>query len=185
MDIIRFSISCFYFFLPAYFSNMTPPIAKKLNLFPSLDKPIDFNKKLFGKPILGGHKTWRGAILALMIGLIFSLLQRFLFQFQFFQRISIIDYSRINIFLFGLLISLGEIMGDLFFAFIKRRLNLPPGAPFIPFDQINYVVGAFLFLYPVYKIDLSIWAFLLFSTFFLHIFVNRLGYLLKIHSARW
>jgi hypothetical protein len=45
--LIHFIFSCLYFFLPAYFANMTPPIAKRLGVLKSLSKPIDFDKKFF------------------------------------------------------------------------------------------------------------------------------------------
>jgi CDP-2,3-bis-(O-geranylgeranyl)-sn-glycerol synthase len=181
----QFVISCLYFFLPAYFANMTPPIAKRLGVLKSLARPLDFDKKFFGKPILGSHKTWRGAILAFFVGFLTALIQRFLFNFELFKKLSIIDYSKINIFLFAFLISFGAIFGDLMFAFIKRRIGLKPGAPFIPFDQINYVLGSFLFLQPYLNLNLKIWLTILILTFFLHIIFNRLGYHLKIHSAKW
>jgi CDP-2,3-bis-(O-geranylgeranyl)-sn-glycerol synthase len=150
---------------------MTPPIAKKLGIFKSLAKPIDFDKKFFGKPIFGSHKTWRGAILAFLVGFSTALIQRLLFD--------------LDIFLFAFLISFGEVFGDLIFAFIKRRIGLKPGAPFIPFDQTNYVFGCFLLLQPYLRLDLKIWLTILILTFFLHIIFNRLGYHLKIHNAKW
>jgi len=182
---LQFIISCLYFFLPAYFANMTPPIAKRLGVLKSLAKPIDFEKKFFGKPIFGSHKTWRGAILAFLVGFSTALIQGLLFNFEFFKKLSIIDYSKINIFLFAFLISFGEVFGDLIFAFIKRRIGLKPGVPFIPFDQTNYVFGCFLLLQPYLKLDLKIWLTILILTFFLHIIFNRLGYYLKIHEAKW
>jgi CDP-2,3-bis-(O-geranylgeranyl)-sn-glycerol synthase len=182
---LQFIISCLYFFLPAYFANMTPPIAKRLGALKSLAKPIDFEKKFFGKPIFGSHKTWRGAILAFLVGFSTALIQRLLFDLEFFKKLSIIDYSKINIFFFAFLISFGEIFGDLIFAFIKRRIGLKPGAPFLPFDQTNYVFGCFLLLQPYLNLDLKIWLTILILTFFLHIIFNRLGYHLKIHEAKW
>lgn len=183
-NFLIYIISCLYFFLPAYFANMTPPLAKKAKILNFLAKPIDFNKKFFGKPILGSHKTFRGAILAFLVGFSTAIFQRFLYRFYLIQRISILDYSKINIFFFAFLISFGAVFGDLIFAFIKRRLNLPPGAPFLPFDQTNYVIGAAIFLIP-FKIKISVWLTLFVFTFFLHIIVNRLGYHLKIHQAKW
>jgi CDP-2,3-bis-(O-geranylgeranyl)-sn-glycerol synthase len=164
---------------------MAPPIAKRLGVLKSLARPLDFDKKFFRKPILGSHKTWRGAILAFFVGFLSALIQRFLYNFDFFKKLSIIDYSKINIFLFAFLISIGAIFGDLIFAFIKRRIGLEPGAPFVPFDQINYVLGSFLFLQPYLNLDLKIWLTILVLTFFLHLIFNRLGYHLKIHGARW
>jgi CDP-2,3-bis-(O-geranylgeranyl)-sn-glycerol synthase len=182
---LKFAISCLYFFLPAYFANMTPPITKKLGVLNFLAKPIDFDKKFLGKPIFGSHKTWRGAILAFFVGFLTTLFQRFLFNFDFFKKISILDYSKINIYLFATLISFGQVFGDLFFAFIKRRIGLKPGAPFLPFDQTNYVIGAAVLLEPIYQLGISVWTVLFVLTFFLHIIVNRLGYYLKIHQAKW
>jgi len=183
----KFLISALYFFLPAYLANMAPPILKKLNLFNFLAFPIDQNLKFFDKkPLLGSHKTVRGALFGFLISFLFVLFQRILFEIEFFKNISLIDYSKINIFLFAGVFSFGVIFGDLFFSFIKRRINLKEGAPFLPFDQTNYVLGCAFFLYIFgFPIKVKVWIFLFFVTFFLHIIVNRLGFYLKIHSAKW
>ncbi len=70
-----FFISCLYFFLPAYFANMTPPLVKNLQIFDFLAKPVDFGKSIKGKRIFGDHKTWRGVICALAVGAGIALLQ--------------------------------------------------------------------------------------------------------------
>lgn len=181
----KFLLSCLYFFLPAYFANMAPPIAKRLKILESFAVPVDFNKKLFGKPVFGNHKTWRGIIVSLFSSLFAVFLQRLLFSLHFFRQISLLNYSQKEVFFFGFLMGFGQILGDLTFAFIKRRLNLPPGSPFFPFDQTNYVIGNFFILQPIFKLPLSFWLTLFIFTFFLHIFVNRLGYHLKIHQAKW
>ena len=182
---LKFIFSCLYFFLPAYFTNMTPPLAKRVKVLNSLAKPIDFNKKFLGKPILGSHKTWRGAVLGITIGMTVAFLQFFLYRFNFFKELSILNYQKIDILLFAFLIAFGDIFGDLMFAFIKRRIGLKPGAPFLPFDQTNYVIGNFLILTPFFKIDILVWITLFFLTFFLHIIFNRLGYLLSLHDSKW
>jgi len=181
----KFAISCFYFFLPAYFANLTPPLVKNIKTLDFLGKPVDFNKKFLGKAIFGSHKTWRGIIFSFFVGFLTAFFQKFLYQFSFFKEISLLEYDRINILLFGFLISFGQIFGDLFFALIKRRLGLKPGAPFLPFDQTNYVLGAFVLVEPVFKLGIEVWIFLIISTFFLHILVNRIGFWLGIHSAKW
>jgi CDP-2,3-bis-(O-geranylgeranyl)-sn-glycerol synthase len=164
---------------------MAPTFAKKFNLFEFLAKPVDSGKQYKGTDIFGSHKTWRGAILGIFAGFLAVLLQTQLYQKTFFREISVVNYSQINIFLFSFLLSGGAVFGDLFFAFVKRRLRLQPGAKFIPFDQTNYVIGAYLFLNPFFKISFSFWISLLVLTFFLHIIFNRLGYLLGLHKAKW
>jgi len=185
MDILTYILSCLYFFLPAYFSNMTPPLMKKANLFNFLDVEVDFGKRFLGKPIFGKHKSWRGVIFGVIFGMLVAGLQLWLYQFPAVQKISLVDYQKINVWLFGFLIPAGAVFGDLLFAFIKRRLKLEPGAKFIPFDQTNYVIGVALFLTPYLKINILVWITLFILTFLLHIIANRLGYCLGLHKNLW
>lgn len=185
MPILTYILACLYFFLPAYLANMTPPLARRANLFNFLDRDVDFGKKFMDQPIFGNHKSWRGVILGIFVGFVTVLVQGYLFQFPAVQRISFLDYGQINIFLFGFLISAGAVFGDLLFAFIKRRMKVQPGARFIPFDQTNYVIGSAVFLTAFYKIGIIIWATIFLLTFLLHVIFNRLGYHLKINSAKW
>ena len=126
----QFILSCLYFFLPAYFTNMTPPLAKKAGILKFLERPVDFGKNFLARPILGSHKTWRGAILGIIIGILVVKFQILVYRFPLIKEISFFDYSKINFLVFGFLISGGAVFGDLLFAFIKRRLNFPPGLPF-------------------------------------------------------
>jgi len=182
---MQYILSCLYFFLPAYFTNMTPPLIRKARIFTFLDKPIDFNKKFLGQPIFGKNKSWRGLIFGITVGILVALIQRSLYQFPTVKKISFLDYFEINILAFGFLISAGAVFGDLLFAFIKRRLKMEPGTKFIPWDQTNYVIGAGLFLTPFFKIDILIWITIFILTFLLHIIVNRLGCYLRVHQAKW
>ncbi len=190
---LKFILLALYFFSPAYCANMAPPFAKYLGIFKSLDKPIDGNKTFKGKPILGSHKTWRGIVSGIIAGILAVLIQSWLYNFNyFFRNISLINYNQINLFVFGFLISFGTLFGDCFFAFLKRRIGKKPGEKWLPFDQINYVIGCSLFLtpylwqfFPDKTFFLILWALLLTLTFFLHIIFNRLGYVLKIHQAKW
>lgn len=182
---LQFAISCLYFFLPAYFTNMSAPITKRFGILKCLERPIDFDRTFLGKPILGSHKTWRGMIFGILVGMTIALFQSFLYSFPLIKKISILNYQKINIFYFGFLISFSAIFGDLFFAFIKRRLGLKPGARFLPFDQTNYVISSAFILTPIFKIPLLVWPTLFFFTFFLHLIVNYLGYLLGISKSKW
>lgn len=182
-----FVISCLYFFLPAYFTNMTPPFLAKKRLFKSLEKRVDFGKKIFGKDIFGSHKTWRGVVFGLISGISIAFLQRALFNLDFFRKISLLNYAQINIFLFGILISSGAIFGDLLFAFIKRRLNLKPGTPFFPFDQLNYLIGAFCFLnlFSEIEVEFEVWLTLFILNPILHPLVTHLGFWLEMTNSKW
>ena len=181
----NFVISCFYFFLPAYLNNMTPPLAKKAGVLKFLDKPVDFNISFRGARVLGSHKTWRGVFSGLIVGLLTLYVQVWLYRFPLIQELTFFDYQKTNILHFGFLLCGGAIFGDLLFAFVKRRLKLAPGTKFIPFDQINYVLGAALFLTPFYRINTLVWLTLLPLSFVLHVASNRIGFYLKLHEAKW
>ena len=182
---LQFILSCLYFFLPAYFTNMVPPLVRRANLFNFLDKPVDFDKNFLGKPLLGTHKTWRGVVCGIILGMIVVWIQVWLYQFPSIKNISLIDYHRPDIWLFSFLISSGAAFGDLLFAFIKRRINIAPGGMFMPFDQTNYVVGAALFLTPLLGFNIMVWITLFIATFLLHLVFNRIGYLLGLHKNKW
>ena len=176
-----------YFFLPVYIANISPPLANRFGLLKFLKKPVDGKKKINNIRILGSHKTWRGVFVEIVNGIIIIYLQRWLYQFSFFEAHSLLNYQRENILLLGFLLSVGAVAGDLMSAFFKRRLKLKPGAKFMPFDQINYIIGAFILLSLFSDINLKIfsWIIILFLTFFLHIVTNLAGYYLGLHTAKW
>jgi CDP-2,3-bis-(O-geranylgeranyl)-sn-glycerol synthase len=185
---MKFILSCFYFFLPAYFTNMIPSLSATLRVFSFLGRPIDGGREFKEKPLLGDHKTWRGPVLGAVVGMLALFLQRWFFNNSSLAKsLSIIDYQNINIWLFGLLMVSGAVFGDLFFAFIKRRLDLKPGAKFLPFDQINYVIGVavFLTLFSEINIAIEVWLTILILTFLLHLAATQLGFLLGLSRSKW
>lgn len=181
-----FVFSCLYFFLPIYLANMTPPLVANFSFLRKFNAPVDFGLRLRSHYLLGDHKTWRGVICAIIVGILTILVQGWLeSNFVLFQKISLVDYSDFNLFSLGILMSAGAMAGDLGAAFIKRRIGLKPGESFIPWDQTNYVIGGFIFLQPYVHFSWQVWAILFVSTFFLHVLINRWGYMLGIHKAKW
>jgi len=125
-------IKTIWFFLPAASANMAPVIFKRL---PILSAPLDFNYTIFGKPILGKNKTWRG----LLVGIIFSIIITY-FQKAFYTEIkflTIINYSEISVLLFGFLQGFGALFGDALKSFFKSQLKKEHGTNWNPFDKIN------------------------------------------------
>lgn len=179
-----FILQCLYFFLPAYFANMTPTFAKKAGVLKSLAKPVDFGKKYRGFPIFGYHKTWRGIILGVLVGILLAFVQRFLWQFLFFEKLSFFNYREINVLFLGFLLSFGALLGDLISSFFKRRQKIEPGRSWIPFDQISFVIGSFLLVNPFFEIPTFTWFLILISSFLLHIIVNRIGFWLRINDSK-
>jgi len=180
-----------YFLIPAYFANMAPPLVKKLKLLEFLNIPLDFGKKFRdGRPLFGRNKTYRGFLVGILGGVIGAYLQMLLYKFSIFQTLSIngIDYSNYQtIILIGVLMGAGAIAGDLVESFFKRRLNIDSGVSFVPWDQTDLVIGAYIFVFPLIYMFISWQLFLcsLVVTFCLHIITNHLSFYLHIRSEKW
>jgi len=172
---------CFYFMLPAYFANMAPVIVK--NIFNDLKVPIDFNKKINNKPIFGKNKTFRGLIFGVLFAVVIAYLQFLLYKNNIFVDISIVDYS--DWILIGLLMGFGAIFGDLIESFVKRRLNYKSGKTFIPFDQLDFVIGAMIFIYPLVILSVSKIITILLLSFVLHVIVNHLAFYTGIREEKF
>ncbi len=161
-----------YFFLPAYIANMTPVLLKKVNL---ANKPI--NKKLFGQ-----NKTWRGLLGGTLAGVIIFLIQKILHQHGF-KLLSLIEYRDFSLIL-GLFLGLGAILGDLVESYYKRKRGIKPGKPWLFWDQLDFVIGAFVLASFVYIPPIEIVIVLFILSPILHIATNYLGYLLKINKNK-
>jgi len=170
-----------YFILPAYFANMAPVAFKNVNF---LATPVDFGKKLGKNPVFGAHKTWRGMVAATLAGILIFYIQKILYQYIFFAKISLIDYSSYSIFL-GALIGFGAIFGDLVKSFFKRRLSIKPGKRWIPFDQLDFVIGALAFASFYYIAPLTVWIILIIVTIPLHMAANHIAFYLGISKQKW
>jgi CDP-2,3-bis-(O-geranylgeranyl)-sn-glycerol synthase len=86
----------------------------------------------------------------------------------------------------GFLFSLGAILGDLVFAFIKRRLGYPPGAPWPIGDQVGFIIFAILLGSLVEpRPDLSQDLTLLLTTIPVHYISNLFAWGLKWKKNPW
>ena len=174
-------LSAIYFFLPAGFANMAPPVIGKFFTLPG--SPIDNGKKWKGKEIFGSHKTWRGFISAIVVGVFIFNVQIILYQFSIFKSLSVLDYSKAS-FWIGFLLSFGAIFGDLIKSFFKRRLAIQSGKSWIPFDQIDYVVGALLCTAIVFIPPVSTILTILIFFPLIHPLVNTIGYHMRIRDVK-
>ncbi|MBD3312851.1 CDP-archaeol synthase [Candidatus Woesearchaeota archaeon] len=175
-----------YFMLPAYAANMAPVLFK--STFKPLAKPIAPKIKLRGKSLFGAHKTFRGLLVAGIAGILVFLLQEWLYNLPLFQSISLFDYDSMfqaYSVLPGFLLGFGAIFGDLIESAVKRQLDIKPGAKFMPWDQIDFVIGSLIFLAVLYVPSWQVVLIILVLTPALHIAANHLGYYLKLKKVKW
>lgn len=160
-------------------ANMAPVFCKKIAF---LETPVDFGKFFKGKRVFGNHKTWRGLIVAPLFAILYFVLQRYFYSnFDFIKAISFFNYETMS-FWFPFFVGFGVIFGDLVKSFFKRQCGIAPVRSWVPFDQIDYLLGGLifgsLFFIPGF---FSIVLILIFGIF-LHILFNLFGYLLKLTS---
>ncbi|MFH1328196.1 MAG: CDP-2,3-bis-(O-geranylgeranyl)-sn-glycerol synthase [Candidatus Bathyarchaeota archaeon] len=166
--------------VPAYVANGMAPVFGG-------GKPIDLGKNFIdGKRILGDGKTIRGAVSGIVFG-----------TFAILVEVALVNVLVIDVFLnstfilFGLVIALGAIIGDLIGAFIKRRLGLARGKSVPGLDQLTFILIAFIFAYgftqfiPLTIITFTMLLVALIITPFLHLLGNYVGYKIGKKREPW
>ena len=165
MDLVQLVIDALKFIFPAYCANAMPVLAGG-------GLSIDLGKTLpDGRPILGKNKTYRGFLAGLAIGTIAGLAETAVFNYPI---------------AFGLMVSLGALVGDLTGAFLKRRLSIPPGGLLPIVDQVDFIVGAILFsLFLPLSLSWELILTVLVLTPPIHLLTNYVAYRLKLKSNPW
>ncbi len=159
----------FWFFLPGGLANMFPIFAAHTPGLKNLEYPLDFNLNFRGRQILGPHKTVRGLIVAVLIGIITAVIQKEIYW--------PIDANPV---ILGFLLGLGAILGDAVKSFFKRQVNVASGDSLLFFDQIDYIIGGILFSWLYLPLQPKIYLFIVVIYFGLHLVSSFVGYLLGL-----
>jgi len=174
-------LSALYFFLPAYIGNSIPVVIRKINF---LNYPIDFGKKFRGKRIFGNNKTIRGLLFGVLAGIAIFHLQKYLYiNFESVRNISLFDYSNMHC-VYGLFMALGALVGDMVESFFKRQKGIKSGETWWGFDQVDFVIGAFVFTSPFFVPNISVIIVLIVLSSVLSFVTHRLSYHLKMIDTR-
>ena len=169
-------LAALYFFIPAYIANMMPVFVRRIKF---LGFPVDFGRKFLGRRILGANKTWRGIFFGIIGGFAVFLIQRFLFTRGVFTQFALVDYGKAPLFL-GILLGFSALFGDIIESFLKRQLSIPPGRPWVPFDQLDFLISAILITRPWSDITLKDSLLTMIVVLFATMIVQFTGYQLKL-----
>jgi CDP-2,3-bis-(O-geranylgeranyl)-sn-glycerol synthase len=150
---------------PAYCANAVPVLVGG-------GLSMDFGKKFVdGRPVFGKNKTFRGFFAGLAVGTVAGLAESLFFKYPL---------------MFGLLLSLGALFGDLAGAFIKRRLAIPPGGLLPVVDQLDFILGAILFSLPLSMgLGWGLFVTILVITPPIHLLTNFAAYKLGLKRNPW
>jgi CDP-2,3-bis-(O-geranylgeranyl)-sn-glycerol synthase len=161
----------FLILLAPMIANMTPVLLRKIKIF---KQPI--NKEFFG-----GNKTWRGFIGGIFIGTLFYIL----FYFISTKTNAVGEASNLSSAIaIGFLLSFGALLGDLIKSYFKRRAGIKMGGSWIPWDQIDYVVGAIVVTYPIYHYTLGQMILMLIIGGTMSALAHRYAYFIKIIDTK-
>jgi CDP-2,3-bis-(O-geranylgeranyl)-sn-glycerol synthase len=161
-------IQLVYLMAPAYVANMTPPFVR---FWRGWNRPI--HERWFGS-----HKTVVGAAAGIALALATAAVQSMIAW-----EGSLVPSDRWL--LVGSLLGCGAMGGDVVKSWFKRRLRIPPGGRWVPFDQLDFVIGALLLIWPLASIGLADAAVILAVSFVGDLAVNRVAFWLGIRSAPW
>ncbi|MDD3042795.1 MAG: CDP-2,3-bis-(O-geranylgeranyl)-sn-glycerol synthase [Methanosarcinaceae archaeon] len=181
-------ITAVWLMLPAYLPN---PFAAVFGG----GKTIDGGRVLSdGRRILGDGKTWKGLFAGIFFGLLAGCIQIWL-SGRGFEVLGLEmpgfgpDFGSAFKVVFAL--SSGALFGDMFMSFFKRRLGLKRGSPLPLVDQLDFVLGAWVFTYlaaPAWFTDnftFGIMATVVVVTPLLHVITNVIGYFIGVKKEPW
>lgn len=170
-----------WFLLPGALANVAPILAAHTPYLRRFSYPIDGGKMWHGKRILGSHKTWRGIVSGVLVS-----------SLVFFWQINAvemygwaatlagpIDYSALPLIL-GPLLGLGALGGDALESLVKRQLDIAPGTKWVPFDQIDYILGSIIVTLPFALVSARYYFWMLVVWFVSHLVASYIGWLLKL-----
>ena len=187
----------FWLILPAYIANASAVLVGG-------GTPIDFGKNWKdGKRILGDGKTWRGLIIGTLVGMIggfgLSIAAFYINQVDptYITVSNFLEFPLMIPIVFS--ICFGALLGDLIESFFKRRIGRKQGEDWIPFDQVDFILGVLFFSFLMagflqivglsssnwFFENFTIWhiIFLLIVTPFFHLLANFIHRKIKTNNA--
>jgi CDP-2,3-bis-(O-geranylgeranyl)-sn-glycerol synthase len=133
-------VQSFWIIIPVYVANASAVIVGG-------GTPIDFGKTWRdGRRILGDGKTWRGlfsgTFLGMTTGFGLAVASSFLStsEYDYLHLTNFEGFPWMVLLLFSL--CFGALLGDVIESFFKRRIGKDRGQDWIPFDQLDFLVGA-------------------------------------------
>lgn len=159
----------------------------RFDLLRQLARPIDGGARLRGRRVFGDNKTWRGAVV-MAAGVLTATLLLSLWPTFYCEWPANLRSHRV---LFGLLLALGFVAGELPNSFIKRQFDIEPGGRRISafgialsiFDQADFVPAVWLTLAPLWLMS-PVQALVVFvSAVIGHSVINVLGYTIRVRKT--
>ena len=183
------ALEALWIFLPVVGAPLLHVWVLRGDLLRGLKRPLDGGRTLRGRRLLGDNKTWRGALL-MCSGVLLATLVLSLWPW-WWDRLpdGIHDAGPA---LYGLLVGLGVVVGELPNSLLKRQLDIAPGSQrgswsgraLMLLDQGDLVLGIWVCLLPIHVLSVAegVLAFAVVSA--IHFAVNVVGFAVGARTAR-
>jgi len=185
---LRPSLAHLWIFLPLIGGYVAHAPVLRFDLFHALKRPLDGGAMFRGRRIFGDNKTWRGA-LTMFAGVLVATLA--LWRGSGYGRRLPDAIQSAGPLTFGVLLALGFVLGELPNSFLKRQLDIAPGARrtspvgvlLALFDQADFVLGEWLLLAPIWRMS-WVQALVAFAVVVVaHLCVNAIGFAIGARSS--
>jgi hypothetical protein len=148
-DFLLTMAQALWLFLPLLCAAAIGGIVIRYDLLRRARRPIDGGATWRGRRLFGDNKTWRGVLVAVGGSAACAWVQAHV-DGAALDRVQVVDWTRVPPALFGALMGLGAMLGELPNSFVKRRLDIAPGRTttgawsilFYVWDQVDLLFGA-------------------------------------------
>jgi CDP-2,3-bis-(O-geranylgeranyl)-sn-glycerol synthase len=126
--------------LPMWLANMTAVVVARLEI---LQIPVDrgrYHKD--GRRFFGETKSFGGLLVAPLAATIVVLGMLHLTQLERWLNVTVFSTGHYDRTLLCWLIAQGALVGDLAKSYVKRRMNIPSGKPWRPWDRVDMLLGS-------------------------------------------
>jgi CDP-2,3-bis-(O-geranylgeranyl)-sn-glycerol synthase len=136
-------IQAFWIVIPIYVANASAVIVGG-------GAPIDFGKNWKDKRrIFGNGKTWRGLFAGTFLGMTagfgLAVAAKYINTSEY-AYLGLTDFEGFPLMILILFsLCFGALIGDVIESFFKRRVGKDRGQDWIPFDQLDFLIGALIF----------------------------------------
>src|SRR3954449_13142235 len=153
-------MSALWVFVPVLGAPALHAPVLTFDLLKGLKRPLDFGATLGGRRVFGDNKTWRGAIV-MLLGVVAAAALLSLWPW-YWQRLRY-GIQDAGPWVYGMLLGLGVVVGELPNSFLKRRIGIPPGAQrktaggvlLSVYDQADFVLAIWVLLLPIWTMSVA------------------------------
>lgn len=165
---------------PAGIANTAPVWFAKLPWLDRYNTPIDLGRSYRGVRVFGQNKTYRGLASGFIVGGAVGIVQAyFISKSAWLADVDLVK-GEVNIVLFGAITGLFALLGDAIESFFKRQSGIMPGKPWVPFDQTDFILGAYVFIGMTLDLSPSQYVIGLIAYTLLHPIFSYIAYMLKL-----